>query len=167
MPSDACWSDIKSCTNGLSYCFWLYMIDCTGSQPKPLISFIKNSASQGVKILCTSTNDLYIQTYLTNQWLVSASSVPVAIDYWIHICYTFSLTQVKVYRNGASVDTKSVTQLGGFPKGVGGVDFIVGDKEVDSAPMSGASAFFKIDDFSLWNQTLTPSEISSIFSSYP
>ncbi len=165
MPSDGCWSDIKSCTNGLTYCFWLYMIDCTAG-PKPLISFIKDSTSQGVLIGC-SLSSIMIQTYLTNQWRVSMSSVPMAIGTWTHICYTFSLTQVKVYRNGASVGTESVSTSGGATRGVGGVDFIVGDEYIDSAPTAGASAFFKIDDFSLWNQTLTSSEISTLYSSYP
>ncbi len=45
-------------------------------------------------------------------------------------------------------------------------NFILGDRMVNTAPTANTGPIFKVDDFALWDQMLSASAISQIFSSY-
>ena len=166
MPEDGCWKRPLACSAGVSFCAWLYMIDCSSST-KPLFASKKNMSTQAaVWLLCTDTY-ITAQSQLESDQRTNHSPYTVSLNQWFHLCFTLdSSAGSKIYVNGLLANSASI-QGGGASLTEGGPDVIIGDGLIDTAPNAGASAHFKIDEFAVWNKTLSSAEVSAIVGTYP
>lgn len=80
------------------------------------------------------------------------SANPTNVGEWAHVCLVWNSTNQIIYVNG--IDIKNEASLGGTLNGSGN-NLIIGN--------SGTSLFYDLSNFQIWNSTLLPSEITTLY----
>ncbi len=165
LDADGCWKDLATCTNGLTVCLWM-SASASSSGFKTIMSSVADAThDHGIIFVVDNIPDLLLRLRTkTHTHLIRF--IPYSSNDWIYFCLTWQpgTSELKAYVNGTNVVGTPSFSTGTFTAAT--ANFALGDEYVNSAPTPNKGAIFKVDDFALWDQALSPSAISQIYSSY-
>jgi len=147
-----------------SISFWCYSTKSTLTSSYGAVCSI--SAISGANINTNGTNFLQIAQFPNNQWIagnhcVSNTSSTNQKDTWIFITYTFNSVgtnkQEYLYRNGIQI-ASSTTKTSNYS--FTNLTFNLGGRTLTGSPLYWQG---NIDDFRVYNQVLTPTDVGELY----